>query len=609
MRSIESNILAELLSFFNIPSYYLEGNIFVNANRSDNPSRLTLPIYSQILFLIFFPTVAVTARINLKMRAKFLFFGLLCFLAFIVTEFLTIGAMVAIGLDTLGVSFAQSSLFITILIAGLMIELSLFSNLTIPPMSRIRPIVKRSFRKQYFYLALMLSLSIIIIFLLLTYLKFSQSDSPITSLMVLHFNIATVMTLSYVLSYLIYKMDKPNKSELRNRFDKSSLREISYLPPISFLVPANNEEQNIMRCIESIDSAASNYPGRTEIVIINDGSTDSTHRIVSDAIRRLKYSKGILFDIPNSGKGFALKYGLERTSGDIIFRLDADSIIDKDAIGPMIKHFRDKTVGCVSGMLWELEGRSVWQRSMNLSFISFMYIIRRAQELFDSILIQSGAYSVFRKDALTKVGGWAGNMLGEDSEISNRMGRFGYKLEFEPSSVVYTTMPRSLIGVIDQRARWFLAYYFARGSNLNIVRNIHEYRQPRSIVFLIAMLTHGIAFAHSLMLPYLIAAIMSGTLNISLLQVPFYLGIFAFLQLIFYGCELIWFAYHLSKVKRLGYIRYFPVVRFISFVVKLVVRIQAMEVALCWSSKWNQYSNESFEDLRKEVKRALDPNY
>jgi biofilm PGA synthesis N-glycosyltransferase PgaC len=613
IRSAESNILGELLSFMNLPTYYPEGNIFVDTSNGDNPSsasRLTLPMYSQILFLVFFPTVALTARINLKMRAKFLLFGVLCFLAFIVTEFLTIATIITLGLNRLDVSFAQSSLFLTTLTASLMIELSLFFNLTLPPKSRIRPIIKRSFRKQYSYLIVTMGISTTIIYFLLTYVKFFQSDSPIASLMVLHFNIATVMTLAYIVSYPIYKIDKPNSSTSSNKPDKPRiLQDISYLPPISFLVPANNEEENIKRCIESIDSAASNYRGKTEIVIVNDGSTDKTHEIVTEVIKRLKFSKGILYDIRNTGKGFALKYGVSRTSGDIIFRLDADSVIDKNAIGPMIGHFRDATVGCVSGMLWELEGRSVWQRSMNLSFVSFMYIIRRAQELFDSILIQSGAYSVFRKDALIKVGGWAGNMLGEDSEITNRIGRFGYKLEFEPSSIVYTTMPRSLIGLVNQRARWFLAYYYARGSNLNIVRNLHEYRQPRSIVFLVAMLTHGIAFAHSLMLPYMIAAIMSGTLNISLLQVPFYLGIFAFLQLIFYGCELAWIAYYLSKVKRLNYIRYFPVVRFVSFVVKLIVRVQVMEVALSWSSKWSQYSSESFEDLRKEVKKALDPNF
>jgi len=129
IRSAESNILGELLSFMNIPTYYPEGNIFVDTSNGDNPSsasRLTLPMYSQILFLVFFPTVALTARINLKMRAKFLLFGVLCFLAFIVTEFLTIATIITLGLNRLDVSFAQSSLFLTTLTAALIIELSFF---------------------------------------------------------------------------------------------------------------------------------------------------------------------------------------------------------------------------------------------------------------------------------------------------------------------------------------------------------------------------------------------------------------------------------------------------------------------------------------------------
>ena len=360
------------------------------------PPKINPPVYWLILFLIFFPTVAATARISFRMRLRILFFGILCFFVFIITQFLIILVIYELGItEALQQFVTQALLFITSISAGSVIALALFTTLTLPKRTKIKPIIKRSYIKEYTFLIVIFTTSFLIVYTLNLLLRV-EVNSPISAYLTLHVNISTAILLSYFLAYLIYAVKMPNWLKIAN---SSNIR-INNNNLASFLIPAYNEEKTIKRCIESIDRAASRYIGKTEIIVVNDGSTDRTSKIIEDGIKQLKYSEGKLFNIPNSGKGFALAYGLERTSGDIIFRIDGDSTIDEYGISPIMNHFLDPQVGIVGGMILPLEQNTIIQKTMGLLFINFMFVFKRAQELVDSILVQAGAFSVFRKEAL-----------------------------------------------------------------------------------------------------------------------------------------------------------------------------------------------------------------
>jgi cellulose synthase/poly-beta-1,6-N-acetylglucosamine synthase-like glycosyltransferase len=599
IKTTEFQTLGHMLHFFHISYFYVHERFFVG---SIAPSHeITLPIYTQILFFIFFPTIAITSRTNPITRLKILSFGALCFVVFTTSQFLTIATMLVLGILT-SISFVQTSIFVTIVSGSLIIELLLFSTLTLPKRTKIKSIIKRSYVREYACLIGTLMSSFLFMYFLLNFLKI-EADSPILAYALLNLNITTIMTFSYFMSYFIYKVKVPKWS----KYDyESNGQPIRTPTSISFLIAAYNEEKIIARCIESIDMAASKYAGKTEIIVVNDGSTDQTSFIVAEIIRKLKHSTGKIFTIPNSGKGFALRYGVERTSGDILFRIDADSILDEDAIGSVMNHFKDPEVGSVGGMLFPIEAKSVWQKTVSLMFIYYMSLVKRAQELFDSIIVQAGAYSVYRKNALAKVGGWADDQFGEDGELTNRMARFGYRSELELQSIVYTDFPESLIGLIHQRSRWNVAFYYSRGRNLDLIT---ELENPRSIVFLINLISHGVGFVRSITWAYLAASIV--TLNFSLFHVASFLGItkVAVIQAIIYGVELIVLTYYLHKYKKLYYIKCFPVLRLVSFILSTLIKPQTMEILLSWSCRWKQYSKESFEDLRKEVKRSVDPGF
>jgi cellulose synthase/poly-beta-1,6-N-acetylglucosamine synthase-like glycosyltransferase len=606
IQAVQIQTLSKMLEFVHISTFQIGGFFYVGNIAS--ASEIVMPFYTEILFLIFFPTLAVTARISLKRRLKFLGCGVLCFFAFLLTQYLAIVFMNMLGILT-AAGFMHTSVFLTIISAGLLIELALFSNIIMPNKFRIRPLIKRHYIREYAYLAITLTCSFILMYLLLNFLQL-DTDAPIVAYALLEFNMVTIMTFGYFLSILPYKVKtsfrlrQSEKSE-ENQERYTIFSSMATHPYVSFIVIAYNEENFIKRCIESIDRATSTYAGKAEIIIVDDGSADRTLANARDSVRKLKHCRGKVFSIPNSGKGFALRYALERTSGEILFRIDADSVLGENSLGPVINHFLDPEVGSVSGMLFPLQARSIWQKTVALMFIYYIAIVKRAQELADSIIVQAGAFCVFRKDALIKSGGWASDQFGEDGEITNRMARFGYKAQLELESRVYTDFPKTLVELIHQRSRWNVAFYHSRGRNLDLAR---EFKNPRSIVFLTNLISHGSGFAHSLIWGYLIASFIA--LNFSLLDLPSFLGItkFAMIQLLIYSGQISVLVYFLAKQRKVGYIKYFPVLRLLGFIFSTVVRTQATEVLLHWSSNCNSYDDRSFEALRREVRRSIDPS-
>jgi cellulose synthase/poly-beta-1,6-N-acetylglucosamine synthase-like glycosyltransferase len=510
--------------------------------------------------------------------------------------------------------FKAVSIIASIVIGCLIIELALFSTIRIPDRTKVKPVIKRRYVREYAYLALFIVIGSIIVYSLVTFMNI-DIDSPIGEYVHLYLwlNMSSVVTSGYLLSNLIFEARRP--SMLKRLDPKESLARISAtnrlnrMPSVSFLIPAYNEERIAGRCIESIDKAAAKYDGEVEIIFINDGSIDSTEKVVTEAIGNLKHCSGRLFSISNSGKGFALVYGMEKTKGEVIFRTDADSIIDEDALTPMMRHFKDPTVGSVSGFIFPIQDKGLWIKVQNVLDANYHYT-KRAQEVLDSIITQPGASTSFRREALVTVGGWKDNIFGEDGEITNRISRYGYKELFEPRSIVYSEHPSTLMGILQQRARWGVAFYHSRGTNLRLVR---ELRNPRSLIFLWNLASHGGGLAKSLIWPYLLATTISAMLNLAFFAdqspYPILLAKLFAIQLFIIVIQLVLYGYRLNKVKKLRDIKYYPFIRLMNFILNAVVKPQVIDVMLFWSSKWKEYSNDSFKDLRRVVSKSVDPLY
>ena len=611
IRDAQEYVIFAALDQLNIPAFMSKGDLFVSEN--SGPTKINLPIFVQLLFLMLFPSLAFTVRTNFPTRIKMMFFGVLCFVAFIGVGLGSIILTLALDILNSIVLFKAVSITASILIGCLIVELALFSTIRIPERTKIKPVIQRSYVREFAFLALLIITSSIIVYGV-GMLLYTDIDSPIVDYvhLFLWLNLAGIVTFGYFLSNFIFEEKRQGISKIKMKKSREPLAKSfadNRMPSVSFLIPAYNEERIAGRCIASIDRAAAKYDGEVEIIFINDGSTDGTETVVTEAISNLNHCSGRLFSIPNSGKGYALVYGLEKTSGEIIFRTDADSIIDENALTPMMSHFRDPTVGSVCGWVFPIQDKGLWIKVQNVLCANYMYT-KIAQDVLDSIITQPGSSTSFRRDTLIKVGGWKDNIFGEDGEITNRISRYGYREVFEPSATVYSEHPPTLVAVLQQRSRWGVAYYHSRGTNLRLIR---ELRNPRSLIFLWNIVSHGGGLARSLIWPYLAASTISGVLNLSYITEgsasSILLSKLIAIQISIVVIQLVLYGYRLKKVGKLKDIKYYPFLRLVNFILNAIVKPQVIDVMLFWSSRWKEYSNESFRDLRKIVNRSIDPLY
>ena len=244
--SAEQQILQNMFDFFSITYIFRDGALYAQILGSNN--AVSIPIYPQLIFLIFFPTIAIASRINIKKRMQFLAYGILCFSAFIVINFLT----VLIPIEMASPIRHLISILITLVVGGLIVELSIWNTITIPQPTKIKRILKRSYTKEY-----LLLFSILIGSILLTLFIIMLLDVPLNSAVILYaiLTISSVSSVSYLLANLVYEINRQRRIRSKDKANRHSKGR--YEPTISFLIPAYNEEQIIGECIDSIDRAAS----------------------------------------------------------------------------------------------------------------------------------------------------------------------------------------------------------------------------------------------------------------------------------------------------------------------------------------------------------------
>jgi cellulose synthase/poly-beta-1,6-N-acetylglucosamine synthase-like glycosyltransferase len=255
-------------------------------------------------------------------------------------------------------------------------------------------------------------------------------------------------------------------------------------------------------------------------------------------------------------------------------------------------------------MIFPLEEKSIWQKSMVLLGAVFLYY-KRGQELIDSILCQPGAFSVFRKEALVKAGGWAENQFGEDGEITVRIGRYGYRSTFEQQAVAFSEAPSTLRDLRHQRLRWGIAYYYSRARNMEIIR---DFEGPRSIMYFLNILTHGAGFVHAVMWPFLLmagllglSAVDFGTITRSIgipLQVTSVLLLVIIVNITIY-------AYFLVRFHKTSLMKYIPFMSVLSILLAYFLKPEALGILLNYSAKYKVHKKENYDVLRKNILKGF----
>jgi cellulose synthase/poly-beta-1,6-N-acetylglucosamine synthase-like glycosyltransferase len=285
------------------------------------------------------------------------------------------------------------------------------------------------------------------------------------------------------------RIDRVSEASMLWRHDEEAL------PPITLIAPAFNEAATIVESVRSL--LAVEYPS-FEIVVVNDGSRDATLQLLIEAFELAPISRSyelsapcqpirglygaphqsrlIVVDKLNGGKADALNAGVNLARTPIICSMDADSLLERDAllraVAPFVEHPRETVA--VGGTIRVANGceiefgqvkrvgvpKNVWALIQSVEYLRAFLMARVAWSRIQALTIISGAFGLFARKAVLEVGGYSHGTVGEDMELvvklhkhNRRLGR-RYRICFVPEAVCWTEAPESLGVLGRQRSRW-----------------------------------------------------------------------------------------------------------------------------------------------------------
>lgn len=266
--------------------------------------------------------------------------------------------------------------------------------------------------------------------------------------------------------------------------------------PVSVIIPAHNEEKNIERTIKSILKA--NYPKEKEIIVVNDGSTDNTKKILEKISKRYREVK--FFNTQHLGKAKALNFGIKKAKAEILIILDADSEIEKNGLIKISQPFSDKKVKAVGGVIRAKLNKNPLTWFQDLDYVissSWRYICDKVNAGY-----MLPGFAAFRKKELEKVGGFSSDTFSEDIDVGLKLKGNDYEVRMS-EAVIYTAVPKTINGLIQQRIRW------GRGG-IQVIKK-HKNLFFKNLRFLYGLGTQFYWYLHcSIYIPSILFSMVSG---------------------------------------------------------------------------------------------------
>jgi cellulose synthase/poly-beta-1,6-N-acetylglucosamine synthase-like glycosyltransferase len=311
--------------------------------------------------------------------------------------------------------------------------------------------------------------------------------------------ILTVLIFSTYLGLTIFSAITLRKYLRKNSYvDYNSIVSSPLAPSLSVIAPAYNERRSI---VDNIRTLLSLYYNNYEVVVINDGSSDDTlekimeaydlekvnyyfdYRLPCERIRGVYKSKNRSFkrltviDKQNGGKADTLNAGLNVCRNDLVVSIDADSIMEPDALLKLVKPFmeaKEKRVIGVGGVIriansCEIVGGHIKKINLPKQFLPRAQVMeytraflmgRMAWSELDGLLLISGALGMFDREIVIQAGGYSTRTVGEDMELVVRIRRYmadngmDYDVVYIPDPLCWTEVPANWKILARQRSRW-----------------------------------------------------------------------------------------------------------------------------------------------------------
>ena len=302
-------------------------------------------------------------------------------------------------------------------------------------------------------------------------------------------------------------------------------------PSVSILVAAWNESASIGRTLKHI--AELTYPGRVEVIVADNNSTDETGALADAAGAQMRFGYRRVFEA-KQGKHHALNSALATVTTPLVVTVDADTLVHPQSLTRLVVRVTTTPQGqhvcaCAAALVPVNPMATFVTRMQQWDYRLGINGVKRMQAAYNTALVAQGAFSAYWTSDLRAVGGWP-DAIGEDIVLTWTMLGSRGLVQYEPVALGFTVVPEELHRLMSQRSRW------ARGMLEGL--GAHPPRkQPRvlaklvaGIDYLVPLLDIGVIF---FWVPGVILFIFGYPLIFgwwSMLLLPITLAVFGFLE-------------------------------------------------------------------------------
>ena len=219
---------------------------------------------------------------------------------------------------------------------------------------------------------------------------------------------------------------------------------------ITILIPAHNEEKMIAACV---NSCLKQTRRANQIIVVNDGSTDSTGQILKSFGRKIKV---ITVPTATGNKSRAQELSIPYIKGDVVVATDGDTIMDKDFIKLVEKDFlEDPELKVVAGYVQSTKHNAL-TALREIDYTIGQDIFKLAQSYIHFLLVIPGCAGVFKTELFKeKIITFDHDTITEDLDFTYKINELGMKIKFNPKAKVYTQDPPTIHSYVNQMRRWY----------------------------------------------------------------------------------------------------------------------------------------------------------
>jgi cellulose synthase/poly-beta-1,6-N-acetylglucosamine synthase-like glycosyltransferase len=255
---------------------------------------------------------------------------------------------------------------------------------------------------------------------------------------------------------------------------------------VTIIIPCHNEEKGIRATIESCINQTRKP---LQILVINDGSTDNSAKIIEEYSDKVDV---VTISEATGNKSYAQEIGLDYVKGEIFFATDGDTILDKHVIEEVERTFASNpSITAVGGYVKSLKHN--WLTACReLDYIVGQDLHKVAQSYIDAVFVIPGCAGAFRTKKFKENIKFDHDTLTEDLDFTYKLHKNYFRIAYNKKVIAYTQDPATISDYINQMRRWY------GGGWQNLKKHYEVIGKPNNALQLSLTYVEGLIFSAAL---------------------------------------------------------------------------------------------------------------